>query len=299
MGGGVDRLLRQLVTGRLGRRGSALVHPHPGQRPAVRVGDVRGARRAGLGARGDALAVLRHHARPLLVAGAQALEHLLQVGRLARGVAGQGDVPLAVGALGAPLRAEEDQVHPLVAGGDADPVVAAAVADVVGRGRLDGVSGGGGGGDGARVLPGPAGHAGGGSPGGDGAAAVEVAVGRRVGVGDAGVAGGDGLRRPARLRRGGGRLRHSARGQQRHGRCGATGGPPPGTVRQAQCSSPRRPVNAGLLRCAAPRAGTAAGASRCRRTVTEAHYAAFSPALPGRLPNRVHPGRNGTGSLSV
>src|SRR5215831_10357643 len=61
--------------------------------------------------------------------------------------------------------------------------------------------------------------------------------------------------------------------------------------------SPRRPVNAWLRRCAAPRAGTAAGASRCRRTVTEAHYAAFSLMLLVGLPNRVDPGRNGTGSL--
>src|SRR5262249_46009419 len=113
-----------------------------------------------------------------------------------------------------------------------------AIDEVVDRAGVVGGGNRGGGGGRARVLALPGGHAGGGSPGGDGPAPVEVPVGRRVRVGYAGVADGDGLRRPARLRRGGGRLRRSARGQQGQGGCGATGGPPPGTVRQAQCSFP-------------------------------------------------------------
>src|SRR6185437_219983 len=131
----VDGFHAELVAGGLGGRGGALVHPHAREHAAGGVGHVLGvARRAALRVHRDAIAVLGHHARPQFTAGAQALVQLLLVGRLAGRVTGQGDVAVAVGALGAPLRAVEDHVDALRAGGDADPVDPAAVVQVIGEG---------------------------------------------------------------------------------------------------------------------------------------------------------------------
>jgi hypothetical protein len=63
--------------------------------------------RAAVGMQFDALAILGHDARPPLVPGAQALEEPLQVGSCPGRVPGQGQVPVAVPALPAPLRPVE------------------------------------------------------------------------------------------------------------------------------------------------------------------------------------------------
>src|ERR1035438_6370988 len=136
MGGRIDGLRAELEGSRLARRCGALVRPDTGQRITGGVGDMLGvAARAGLGAGRDAIAVLGHHAGPQVAVGPEALENLLEVGSLARGITRQGDIAVRVGALGAPLGAVEDQVHLLSAGGDADAVDAAAVPEVVGRQR--------------------------------------------------------------------------------------------------------------------------------------------------------------------
>src|SRR5450755_1973218 len=121
--------------GRLAGRRDALVHPYPGVGAAGRIGDVRGvAGRAALGAGGRAVAVLSHHARPQLAARPVALHELLNVGSLPGGVARQGHVAAAIGALSPPLGSVEDQVDLLVAGSHADPVDTAAIVKIVGRG---------------------------------------------------------------------------------------------------------------------------------------------------------------------
>jgi hypothetical protein len=76
------------------------------------------ARRTGLGAGRDAVAVLGHDTRPEFTVGAQALNELLDKGRRARRVTGEGGVPAAVRALRTPLGAPEHQVDLLLAGGD-------------------------------------------------------------------------------------------------------------------------------------------------------------------------------------
>ena len=132
--GRVDRLDTELVAAGGRGRGRALIDPHAGQRAAGRVADVLGvARRAGLRAGRDAVAILGQHTGPEFTAGAQALHKLLHIGGQAVRVTGQCHVAVAVGALGAPLGAIEDQVNLLRAGGDADPVDAPAIVEVVGR----------------------------------------------------------------------------------------------------------------------------------------------------------------------
>src|SRR5712692_10483668 len=103
MGRRIDRLHAQLMAGGLLRRGGALIRPDARQRAAAGVSDMLGvAGGAGLGGHRDP-------------------------------VAGQSQVPVAVGSLGAPLRTVEDEVDLFVTGGDAGSVDAAAVGEVVGR----------------------------------------------------------------------------------------------------------------------------------------------------------------------
>jgi hypothetical protein len=124
-----------LVAGRLGWGCRRFVDPHSGERAAGRVADVRGANRAALSVRRDAVAILRHHARPGLAARPQTLDELLQMRCHPRRVAGQRHVALAVRRLGSPLRAPEHEIHARSPGDNTNAAGAALVEKVAGAGR--------------------------------------------------------------------------------------------------------------------------------------------------------------------
>ena len=115
----------QRVPGGLADRGNRVVVPHTSQGTTGWIANVRCAR----GARGRAVrhtvAVLGHDARPAFAVGAETGEHGLEARCHSGGIAGEVGVAVAVGGLGAPLGAVEDDVDLGSASRDLDAVNAA------------------------------------------------------------------------------------------------------------------------------------------------------------------------------